>query len=155
MKRVTNGVTIPSLRPLSTFSARRIRTGTDLLVTTARPSAASVGARMVATKAAAPHPTAGNVRYASTAPATIVSGSPTNSSRLGRAASPSTSRSRTVDASANSSRASVSSVMVRTASLPNENGSTPNPPGPRIAPTATNTIGPVIHQRSSFDATRV
>ncbi len=59
MNRVTNGVAIPSLRPLSTFSARRIRAGTDLLVTTARPSAASVGARMVATSAAAAHPTCG------------------------------------------------------------------------------------------------
>jgi hypothetical protein len=62
MKRVTNGVAMPSLRPLSTFSARRIRTGTALLVTTASPSAASVGARMVAIKAAAAHPTSGNVR---------------------------------------------------------------------------------------------
>jgi hypothetical protein len=62
MKRVTNGVAIPSLSPLSTFSARRIRTGTDLLVTTAKPSAASVGARIVAIKAAAAHPIPGNMR---------------------------------------------------------------------------------------------
>ena len=62
MKRVTSGVAIPSLRPLSTLSARRIRTGTALLVTTARPSAASVGARMAAINAAAAHPTPGNMR---------------------------------------------------------------------------------------------
>jgi hypothetical protein len=62
MNRVTSGVAIPSLRPLSTLSARRIRTGTALLVTTARPSAASVGARIAATNAAAAHPTLGNTR---------------------------------------------------------------------------------------------
>jgi hypothetical protein len=45
--------------------------------------------------------------------------------------------------------------MVRTVSLPSEIGRTSRPPGPRIAPAATNTMGPVIHQRSSFDATSV
>ena len=34
-------------------------------------------------------------------------------------------------------------------------GRTSSPPGPRIAPAATNTIGPVIHHRSSLDATSV
>ena len=62
MNSVTNGVAIPSLRPLSTFNARRIRAGTALLVTTAMPSATSVGARMAASKAAAAHPTSGNIR---------------------------------------------------------------------------------------------
>jgi hypothetical protein len=45
--------------------------------------------------------------------------------------------------------------MVRIVSSPREKGRTSSPPGPRIAPAATNTIGPVIHQRSSFDATSV
>ncbi len=155
MNRVTKGVAIPSLRPLSTLSARRIRVGTDLLVTTANPSAVSVGARIVAINAAAAHGISGNTRWATSAPARIVSGSPTNSSRVGRPASPSTSRSRTVEASENSSRASVNSVTVRTTSLVTDSGRTFSPAGPRTAPAATNTIGPEIHQRSSFDATSV
>ena len=57
--RVTNGVAIPSLRPLSTFSARRILAGTAGFVTTARPRAASVGARIDAISAAAAHPASG------------------------------------------------------------------------------------------------
>ena len=50
---MTNGVAIPSLRPLSTFSARRILAGTAGFVTTASPRAASVGARIDAISAAA------------------------------------------------------------------------------------------------------
>ena len=45
MNRVTSGVTIPSFRPLSTFSARRMRTGTRGLLKIGSPRAASVGAR--------------------------------------------------------------------------------------------------------------
>jgi hypothetical protein len=153
MKMVTNGVAIPSLSPLSTLSARWIRTGTAGSVTTAMPSATSVGARIVAINAAAAHPIPGNTRCASTVPATTVSGSPMNRSRVGRPASPSTSRSRIVAASENSSNASVCSVAVRTAWLDIETGSVSRPAGPRIVPTATNTIGPVIHHRASLDAT--
>ena len=95
------------------------------------------------------------MRRANNAPATIVSGSPTNNSRDGSPASPSTSRSRTVEASENSSSASVTSVMVSTASLANDNGRTSSPAGPSTVPAATNTIGPEINHRSSFDATSV
>ena len=126
-----------------------------MLVTTAIPSAVSVGAKMQAINAAAAHPASGNTRWASRPPATMVSGSPTNSRRRGRSESPSTSRSRTVEASENSSKASVSSVTVRTVSSPTVSGRTANPAGPRTAPAATKTIGPVIHHRSSFDATTV
>jgi hypothetical protein len=62
MNTVTNGVATPSLRPLSTLSARRIRVGTDVFVTTASPRAVSVGARIAATKAAAAQGIPGNIR---------------------------------------------------------------------------------------------
>ena len=68
------------------------------------------------------------------------------SSRVGRDLSPSTSRSRTVDASAKSSSANVSSVMVSVVSLSSETGSNSRPAGPRMAPASTNTIGAVIRQ---------
>ena len=155
MNRVTNGVAIPSFSPLSTLSARRMRTGTALLVTTAIPSAVSVGAKMAATSAAGPHPTSGNMTWATSAPAAIVSGKPMNSSRDGTLASPSTSRSRTVDASENSRMASVSSVTVRTASLVTDTARTLNPAGPSRTPAATKTMGALIHHRCSFEATRV
>ena len=104
MNTVTKGVTIPSLRPLSTLSARRIRMGTTLFVTTANPSAVSVGARITAINAAAAQGISGNTRWASSAPARMVSGNPTNSSREGIPAPPSTSRNRTVEASENNTR---------------------------------------------------
>jgi hypothetical protein len=44
-------------------------------------------------------------------------------------------------------------VMVRTASLVSEKNI--QPAGTKDAPAAANTIGPVIHHRSSFDATSV
>ena len=46
MQTVTNGVTMPSFKPLSTFSARRIRAGTRLFSKIDTPTAASVGATM-------------------------------------------------------------------------------------------------------------
>ena len=56
---VTNGVAMPSFSPLSMFSARRMRTGTARSVTTAMPSAASVGARTEAMSAAPAQPSSG------------------------------------------------------------------------------------------------
>ena len=56
----TNGVAMPSFKPLSTLSARRILTGTAGFVKIASPSAASVGARIEPMSAAAAHPAAGN-----------------------------------------------------------------------------------------------
>ena len=51
-KRLTNGVAMPSLRPLSTFSSRRIRFGIRGSSMIVAPSAASVGATMAPTVAA-------------------------------------------------------------------------------------------------------
>ncbi len=147
-----NGVASPSLSPLSTFSARRMRTGTAGSVKTARPSAASVGARIVPMTAAAAQPSAWNIRPATSVPRAIVSGSPSRSSRPGSWTSPSTSRNLTVEASANSKRASVSSVNVSEASSPIRNGRTFRTLGPSSKPAVMNTIGAVIDQRSSFEA---
>ena len=47
-----SGTQMPSLRPLSTFRLWRMRTGRRCDVTTTWPSAASVGARMIATRSA-------------------------------------------------------------------------------------------------------
>jgi len=65
---------------------------------------------------------------------------PDEQQSLGRPSSPSTSRSRTVDASENRSRAR-SVHDVRTVSLVSERGKHPARPRPRIAPAATNTMG--------------
>ena len=154
MNNVTNGVMMPSFSPLSTLSARRMRTGTARSVTTAKPSAASVGARIVATRSAVAQVMSANIHRASRAPAITVSGRPMNSSRSGIVRSPSTARSRTPEASANSSNAKVSSVMVSAASLSNATGRISTPAGPNRAPAATNTMGAVIHHRSSFEAMR-
>jgi hypothetical protein len=151
---VTNGVAIPSLRPLSTFRARRIRAGTAGFTTTANPSAASVGARIVATSAAAAHPASGTSTFAAIVPRTIVSGRPTNSSRTGRRASPSTSRSRTVAASANSRIPSVSSVTTSVVSVSRLDVTMPVTLGPRRKPAATKKIGAVMSERSRRDAMR-
>ena len=70
--------------------------------------------------AAAAHPAEGRRITATTVPSAIVSGRPTNSNRPGRWVSPSTSLSRTVEASANSKRASVNSTMSSTGSLVSE-----------------------------------
>ena len=53
MKKLTNGVAMPSFSPLSTFRMRRIRAGTCSSSTTWAPSAASVGATAAAITAAA------------------------------------------------------------------------------------------------------
>ena len=84
-KTVTNGVAMPSFSPLSMLSARRIRTGTALSVTTAIPSAASVGASTAAMRAASAQVSPGNTSIATTAPSTRVRSSPTLSSRAGHA----------------------------------------------------------------------
>ena len=80
---MTNGVTMPSFRPLSTLSARRILTGTARFVKIASPSAESVGARIEAMSAAAAHPAAGNNTAPIRVPSAIVSGRPINRSRMG------------------------------------------------------------------------
>ena len=130
-----------------------MRTGTAGFVKTASPSAASVGARIVAITAAAAHPMSGNIKPATSVPIAIARGSPSSRSLPGSRASSSTSRSLTVEASANRRSASVSSVAVRTASSPMWNGRRLSALGPSSSPTVAKTIGAVIDQWSSFEAT--
>ncbi len=149
---VTNGVAIPSLSPLSTFSARRIRTGTFGSLKIGRPNAASVGARMAAMSAAKARPSPRSTIRATIVPSRIVSGMPIASSRPGSLASPRTLLKSTVEASANRRSARVSSTSILTGSVPGCRGSSPRPPGPRARPRTTNTIGIVTDQRPSLSA---
>ena len=87
MKSSTRGRAMPSLRPLSTLSAWRMRTGTRGLETTAWPRAASVGASTAASRAASHSVSAGNRPAAIAMPSTMVSGMPISSRRTGRSCS--------------------------------------------------------------------
>ena len=57
---ISSGTQMPSLSPLSTLSPWRMREGRRWLLTTGCPSAASVGARIVASAAAVQSPRSGN-----------------------------------------------------------------------------------------------
>ena len=80
MATSTIGVAMPSLSPLSTFSARRTFAGTCGFDMTGAPSAASVGASAAPTSSAA-HGSKPSTTIAAPAPRAIVSGRPTPSSR--------------------------------------------------------------------------
>jgi hypothetical protein len=79
------------------------------LVITGSPSAESVGARVAASSAAPQTPASGNNATASTQPASMVSGSPSPSSRAGIGASVAQRTPLTAMASVNSTTTSVSS----------------------------------------------
>src|SRR6476660_2047084 len=111
----TIGVAIPSFRPLSTFSTRRIRGGTLGSDITDAPSAASVGASAAPTRRAGQRPKPSNATAISR-PSTIVSGRPTPSSRTYTVRSRRNSRKRTLDASANSIQTKVTSATTLTSS---------------------------------------
>ncbi len=74
---------MPSLSPLSTLRPWRTRDGTRGSVTTACPSAASVGASTIASRTASMNASCPNTATPASAPATIVSGSPIASRRRG------------------------------------------------------------------------
>ena len=152
-RTVTTGVAMPSLRPLSTFRVVRTRDGTDLLVTTGRLSAASVGARMVATRAASAQVAEGCTRWKATAPRTMVNGRPMASRRSGSPAWRRSCPGPIVDASANSSNASVSSARTRTSGPPGAGLSTSSANGPSSRPARVKTRGPPTDSCSSFPAT--
>ncbi len=139
----------PSLRPLSTLSAWRMRTGARSSSITAWASAASVGAKMVASTAAV-HSGRPSSHMPSSVPATTVSGRPIPSIRAGKPPSRRSSRSGTRVASTNSTRIR---VMVATASKKASSKRLSSPPrSPKrhsSSPTVTNTIGPLITVRSS------
>ena len=152
---VTSGVAIPSFSPLSMFSARRIRTGTRRSVKIGNPNAASVGARMAPIKSAKPSPSAGNNPIAAAAPRSTVRGMPISRSRAGSPVSLRTSPRSSVAASANSSRASVVSVMRSTSAAVTETSINPSAPGPTTAPARTSTSGIVTEKRPSHPAKAV
>jgi hypothetical protein len=108
--------------------------GTAGFVTTALPSAASVGASIVARIATSRIPSPGKSRTPVPIPSRIVSGSPIRSSRPGsRTTCRSTGRF-AFEASLKSTSARVSSAIVRSPSLPSPKFSNPSPTGPAITP---------------------
>jgi len=153
ISNTTIGTHMPSFRPLSTLSASRMTAGTAWFVTTGLPSAASVGASIAASKAISNVPSNGNTIAASTKPSTIVSGRPTKSSRSGRPRLRLRMPKSALAASVNKTIANVSSAKTRNPSPVMFRRNTPRASGPRIKPTATNTIGPLIHDRSIRPAT--
>ena len=73
-----------SFKPLSTVNARRGRMGMASFVTTACPSAASVGARIAAAKATATIGQSGKNSAPAIVPNAIESGNPITSMRTGQ-----------------------------------------------------------------------
>ena len=80
----TAGNAMPSLRPLSTLIAWRIRTGTACAETTACPRAASVGASNAASNAASQNKNDGKAWIASNVPPAIARGRPMSNMRTGK-----------------------------------------------------------------------
>jgi hypothetical protein len=140
----SSGTQMPSLRPLSTLSPCRIRCGTRGSVTTACPSAASVGASTTARITASSMLSSPTTAAAATAPSAMVNGSPIPSSRTGtptvRRSAPRSMR----DASANNTSASVVSAKARTVALELETSIPSSTFGPTSNPKATNRIAGVI-----------
>ena len=140
---------MPSLSPLSTLRPWRTRAGMRGSVTTAWPSAASVGARTTARITASQSVSAPNVAAAATVPSAMVSGSPMPSRRSGTLTSPRRWRRSTREASQKSTSARVASASVRTAPLVLSRSIPSSTFGPTSRPTATNTIAGVIGEPSS------
>src|SRR5436190_1776981 len=142
---MTTGVTMPSLRPLSTLRMLRTIGGTAGLVMTAAPSAASVGARAAPTSRASQTSKLSNMPAASSQPMTTVSGRAKTRSRTNTFASARSSAGRTREASENSTQTRVTSVISWTVSRSSalSNGVAVE----RMAPTATNTMGAVKSAR--------
>src|SRR5262245_43075643 len=138
-----NGTQIPSLRPASTLRLWRIRTGSRFDVTTTWPSAASVGARMIATRSASGHASSGRTTNATAKPATIVSGSPIPSSRVGMCSDLRRAARSIRDASEKRTTPRVASAKTSTSS-PSAFGSTrPSASTPTTSPAAVKSIAGV------------
>ena len=135
----TIGVTMPSLRPLSTLRARRTCGGTRGLDMTGAPSAASVGASAAPTRRAA-HGSKPSTTMAAPAPRATVSGRPTPSRRAYRPRSRRNWSSRTREASAKRTQTRVTSAISRTSSGSTARSNRSNPSA-NSHPPATNTIG--------------
>ena len=131
---------MPSLRPLSTLSPWRTRAATRGSVTTACPSAASVGARITPTITASPRVNWRKTTPATSAPSAMVRGRPMPRSRAGRPNSARSALKSMRDASQKRTRASVASASVRTTEPVLSSSTPPSTWGPTTRPIATNTI---------------
>ena len=87
MKRLTNGVAIPSFRPLSTLSNRRTPDGTRSSCMMETAESGVGGGHDGTDRRSHPEPAATEKERRMTAPAPIVSGKPIPSRRAGRATS--------------------------------------------------------------------
>src|SRR5580700_6575293 len=149
MKKLTNGVAIPSFNPLSTLSVRRTPEGTRSSDMIDAPKAASVGATMAPMAAATQSPLLPNNKAAVAAPAAIVKGSPIPNNRAGIAASARTARRFTRDASAKSTMASVISASERIVDECSVKCTNAVGPCVTITPSTTKAMGAETSQRSS------
>ena len=149
MKRLTNGVAMPSLRPLSTLRRRRTPEGTRSSHMIDAPKAASVGATMAPMAAATQSPLPPKSSAAVAAPAPIVRGSPMPRKRAGIAASARSARTFTREASAKSTRASVTSASERIVDECSVKWTSAVGPCVTITPSTTKAIGAETSQRSS------
>src|SRR5262245_26377989 len=138
-----NGTQIPSLRPASTLRLWRIRTGSRFDVTTTWPSAASVGARMMATRSASGHARSGRTTSATAKPATIVSGSPIPSSRIGMCSDLRRAARSIRDASEKRTTPSVASAKTSTSSPSAFGSKRPSASTPTTSPAAVKSIAGV------------
>ncbi len=146
---ITIGNTIPSFKPLSTFSVWRIRNGMEGLLTTACPSAASVGARMAASNAASQIENSGTINLATTAPSKIVSGKPTPSNRNGIRYCLASNRKRILEASVNKTMTSVNSATISRTALASNSLRIPEKKSEITTPIAVKIIGGVINERDT------
>ena len=145
---------MPSLSPDSTFRPCRMREGSRGSVTTACPSAASVGARITARISTSARLNEPNSPAPTAQPAAIVSGSPIPSSRRGSRYSRRSARTSIREASANSTSVRVTSARLRTCSLDGPMSIHPSPLLPTSSPAERKKIGAEIQVRGQQRARR-
>jgi hypothetical protein len=147
------GTQMPSLRPLSTFSPSRTGAGTFSFVTTALPSAASVGASIVARIATVSSGRSGKSSHPTPKPKAMVSGSPIISMRCGIRKLRRRVARLALAESLKSTSARVSSASIRSPSPVTFRSSRPRTPGPARTPKARKTTAPLTGVRSRRLAT--
>ena len=141
---------MPSFRPLSTLIVERIILGTFGSVTTALPSAASVGVSNNASKIMYVIGCSGNSHTATAVPATIVKGRPIKSNRAGICHERRNNFRSNKAASLNNTSTNAISTNTVTNSASTSTAVMPNPNGEQISPNTVNTIGPDISNWASF-----
>ena len=147
-KRLTKGVAIPSLSPLSTLSSLRIRFGILVSPMMAAPRAASVGATMEPVAAATQSGDARMIPKAAAVPNPMARGSPTPRRRVGNQTSWRSSWTFTREASVNRTRARVTSA--RDSDRRGVGAEVDEAVGPWVVttPRMTKKIGALIESRS-------